>query len=114
MFPECEELSIDDSALNKFLSSDLFGNDDDSGEVDLDAIKVFGLLHCQGSPEKKAKHYLEMARQQLKLEESIPFNTERSQNCTLFAKFFRIASHGLFKTLADIGEADPFYSDSER
>ena len=31
----------------------------------------------------------------------------------MLAKFFKIASHGLFKTLSEIGEADQFYSDDQ-
>ena len=61
VFPEWEDLLVEESPLSKLLRSNLFKKDEaksEDGLSEIGAFKVFGLLHCSGSLSVKAKHFL--------------------------------------------------------
>ena len=95
--------------VSKFLTSSLFKNPSkslDSEQIDVQMLLLLGILHCKGSPEIKAYHFLRLAVDEVKDEQDpIAAATLKS----IFEKLFSLASHRLYVTLEDIGVTENLY-----
>ena len=111
--PEWTELKNTSSNFYKFLNSVLFKDlkKHTSGQVETESLLLFGLLHCEGSSDKKAQVYLNMAKKQLNKVSQTTFSVENEKSCTLFNKLCKLASHGLYDISKQLYEITHRYTD---
>ena len=74
---------------------------------------LFGLLHCEGTHDKKAQVYLNMAKRQLNKVSQTNFSAENEKSCTLFKKLCKLAAHGLYNISKELYEINHRYTNDD-
>ena len=78
----------------------------DHPHIDTFSIMLFGLLHCESSPNEQAKHYFNLICQSMKITQSAEISKDDIRKSELFTKLCQLACTGLFKVAMSIEEAE--------
>eukprot|EP00347_Sterkiella_histriomuscorum_P018693 403344536 len=103
-YEDWEDLTNNDSALTKIMTSSCFKLEDSENEVEMSIqyLLLFGLLYCQGTPEEKSSCLYDILQDGL--QEQISANDKDLKDC--FWRLLELASVQIHKWSQEVGDEE--------